>query len=139
MSPGIPGSCPPARTGTTMTSMPPPSSCGSSRRGQGSPAGHHAATVQLGPNTFRLLAIRSGGSVLVAGQSLAEQQHIQGVLLDGELIGGPLLLLVMFAGSLIIGLRALAPVEQSRRRQLEFTADASHELRTPLSVISAET
>jgi signal transduction histidine kinase len=29
-------------------------------------------------------------------------------------------------------------VEQSRRRQLEFTADASHELRTPLSVIRAE-
>jgi signal transduction histidine kinase len=51
---------------------------------------------------------------------------------------GPVLLLAMFAGSLIIGLRALSPVEQSRRRQLEFTADASHELRTPLSVISAE-
>ena len=45
----------------------------------------------------------------------------------------------MFAGSLLIGLRAQAPVEQSRRRQLEFTADASHELRTPLSVIRAET
>jgi signal transduction histidine kinase len=30
-------------------------------------------------------------------------------------------------------------VEQARRRQLEFTADASHELRTPLSVIEAET
>jgi signal transduction histidine kinase len=30
------------------------------------------------------------------------------------------------------------PVEQSRQRQLAFTADASHELRTPLSVIEAE-
>jgi signal transduction histidine kinase len=45
----------------------------------------------------------------------------------------------MFLGSLVVGLRALAPVEQARRRQLEFTADASHELRTPLAVIQAET
>ena len=61
------------------------------------------------------------------------------MLLIGEVTAGPVLLLAMFAGSLLIGLRAQAPVEQARRRQLEFTADASHELRTPLSVIRAET
>ena len=39
---------------------------------------------------------------------------------------------------MVIGVKAAGPVEVSRRRQLEFTADASHELRTPLSVIEAE-
>jgi signal transduction histidine kinase len=82
--------------------------------------------------------VRQDHSWLVAGQSLADQQHIADELMDGEIMVAPVLLLAMFAGSLIIGLRALSPVEQSRRRQLEFTADASHELRTPLSVISAE-
>ena len=102
------------------------------------PAGGGPATVPLGASTFRLAQVRQGGSWLVAGQSLAEQQHTMNVLRGGEALVGPVLLLAMFAGSLIIGLRALSPVEQSRRRQLEFTADASHELRTPLSVISAE-
>ncbi len=103
------------------------------------PASGQRRTAQLGPSAFMLRAARSGQSRLVAGESLAEQTHIVGVLRDGELLGAPILLLAMFAGSLIIGLRAMSPVEQSRRRQLEFTADASHELRTPLSVISAET
>ena len=101
-------------------------------------AGGGPVTVRLGTSTFRLDQARRDGSWLVAGQSLAEQQHTMSVLRGGEALVGPVLLLAMFAGSLIIGLRALSPVEQSRRRQLEFTADASHELRTPLSVISAE-
>jgi signal transduction histidine kinase len=94
-----------------------------------------AVTIRLPRGEFRLYY----GGPYIAGQSLGDQQHLLSVLRDGEALAAPVLLLAMFAGALTIGLRALSPVEQSRRRQLEFTADASHELRTPLSVISAET
>jgi signal transduction histidine kinase len=101
--------------------------------------GGRARTVTLGPGgRFRLDAARYGTGWLVAGQSLVGDAHTERLLLYAEVAAGPFLLLAMFGGSLVVGLRALAPVEQSRRRQLEFTADASHELRTPLSVIRAE-
>jgi two-component system, OmpR family, sensor histidine kinase CiaH len=89
-------------------------------------------------SAFRLELMRDGSSWLIAAQSRAGDAHTERLLLYAEVIAGPFLLLAMFFGSLVVGLRALAPVEQSRRRQLEFTADASHELRTPLSVIRAE-
>ncbi len=98
-----------------------------------------AFTANLGVvSPFRLKMTRYGSGWLIAGQSLAGDAHTRRLLLNAEIIAGPFLLLAMFLGSLVVGLRALAPVEQSRRRQLEFTADASHELRTPLSVIRAE-
>jgi signal transduction histidine kinase len=98
-----------------------------------------AFTADLGrADAFRLELTRDGRDWLVAGQSRAGDAHTERLLLYAEVIAGPILLLAMFFGSLVVGLRALAPVEQSRRRQLEFTADASHELRTPLSVIRAE-
>lgn len=96
-------------------------------------------TVQLGTATFRLKARQTDHGWLVAGQSLANTTRIQRLLLAAEAVAAPVLLGTVFLGTLVVGLQASGPVEQARRRQLEFTADASHELRTPLSVIEAET
>ena len=100
----------------------------------------HAGSVTLesGGTSFRFGAVPSGDGWLVAGESVARVTDARGELLVAELVLGALLLLVTFTGSFIVGLRASAPIEQVRRRQAEFTADASHELRTPLSVIEAE-
>ncbi|MGH9091245.1 MAG: sensor histidine kinase [Acidimicrobiales bacterium] len=107
------------------------------------PPGGRASTsvpvsVGAGPVTYRLASLPLHGGWLVAGQDLAGATHIEGVLFTGELVMGPVVLLAVFVGSLVIGLQAAAPVEQARRRLLDFTADASHELRTPLTVIGAE-
>ena len=95
-------------------------------------------TMAVGPTEFRLRAARVGPDWLVAGQSVAEIQHVRSVLWVPELVFGIALLVAVFGGALAIGLRASAPLELVRRRQAAFTADASHELRTPLSVIEAE-
>jgi len=102
------------------------------------PPSNDAITTRLGATNFRLQSRRIGDQVFVAGQSLAATDHIESDLVALELIAGPVLLLAVFLGTLLIGIKAAGPVEQTRRRQLEFTADASHELRTPLSVIEAE-
>jgi signal transduction histidine kinase len=94
--------------------------------------------ARIGNKSFALQAQRVGDIWLVAGQSLAEVDHVGSDLLALEVIAGPVLLLAVFFGTLLIGIKAASPVELARRRQLEFTADASHELRTPLSVIEAE-
>lgn len=94
--------------------------------------------VHIGAADFRLQVRHVGGRWLVAGQSLAEADHVISDLTALEVIAGPVLLFAVFSGTMLIGIKAAGPVELSRRRQLEFTADASHELRTPLSVIEAE-
>jgi signal transduction histidine kinase len=105
----------------------------------GAQAGRTITATLATSGPYRLRLARSGTDVMVLGLSLSDDHRIERWLLIGEVAAGPVLLLAMFAGALVIGLRAQAPVEQARRRQLEFTADASHELRTPLSVIRAET
>ena len=95
-------------------------------------------TQTVGGRAFRLAAAPSHGGWLVAGESVAKVSESGGDIFLVELVLGALLLLVTFTGSFVVGLRASAPIEQVRRRQAEFTADASHELRTPLSVIEAE-
>src|SRR5262249_53401187 len=94
----------------------------------------------IGPRgaQYQMKMTRDGSGWLVAGQDVAGDAHPRNLLRNAEIIAGPLILAAMFLGLLVVGRRALAPVEQSRRRQLEFTADASHELRTPLAVIRAE-
>jgi len=94
--------------------------------------------LRVGGSSFRLNAIPSRFGWLVAGESVSQIGRIKSNLLIAEGLLGALLLIVTFAGSLVVGLRASAPIEEVRRRQSEFTADASHELRTPLSVIEAE-
>ena len=87
---------------------------------------------------FRFDTLATGRGWLVAGESVGRIGEVRDQLLIAETVLGVLLLVVTFAGSFLVGLRASAPIEQIRRRQAEFTADASHELRTPLSVIEAE-
>ncbi len=95
-------------------------------------------TLATGGSTFRYASAPSNGGWLVAGESVIRVGQVRGDLILVEVLLGALLLLVTFTGSFVVGLRASAPIEQIRRRQAEFTADASHELRTPLSVIEAE-
>jgi signal transduction histidine kinase len=95
-------------------------------------------TVLVQGAPYRIVSVRSDGGWVVAGQNISEISRVQAFLLTPELIVGLLLVLSVFFASYLIGLRASAPLEELRRRQAEFTADASHELRTPLSVIEAE-
>jgi signal transduction histidine kinase len=97
-----------------------------------------AITIGAGGTSFRFQAVTSGSGWLVAGEGIGQIKRVEDTLFLPEAGVGVAVLIFVYAGALVIGLRASAPLELVRRRQTEFTADASHELRTPLSVIEAE-
>ncbi|HEX5824730.1 MAG TPA: HAMP domain-containing sensor histidine kinase [Candidatus Limnocylindrales bacterium] len=96
-------------------------------------------TATIGGVDMRIAGQEVGDDVIVIGQSLEPVAETRATVVLAEIIIAPLLLGIVFLGAVAIGRRVAAPIEQSRKRQLDFTADASHELRTPLAVIEAHT
>ena len=95
-------------------------------------------TIAISGTSFRVRGGLVGDDWAVVGQSLSSVEQAQSNLIVAEALIGPVLLIVVFLGSLAIGSRVASPIEQARRRQMDFTANASHELRTPLAVIQAQ-
>jgi len=96
-------------------------------------------TATIGGVEMRLAGSPIGDDYIIIGQSLEPVAETQGTVVLAELLIAPILLGLVFLGAVAIGRRVAAPIEASRQRQLDFTADASHELRTPLAVIEAHT
>jgi signal transduction histidine kinase len=94
-------------------------------------------TIDIASSQLRIAGTTLPGGHLVVAESMAPLNDARTSVIVGLLAIAPALLLAVFLGSLTVGRRVAAPIEQARQRQLAFTADASHELRTPLSVIEA--
>jgi signal transduction histidine kinase len=100
---------------------------------------HDPVTATVGGYELRLAGRQVGDDWVVIGQSMDPVTDTRGTVVLAELLIAPLLLGIVFLGAVAIGRRVAKPIEESRQRQLDFTADASHELRTPLAVIEAHT
>jgi signal transduction histidine kinase len=96
-------------------------------------------TASVGGTELRLQGAAVGDLYVVVGQSLESVTDARSTVVLAEAAIGFAVLLIVFFGAVAVGRRVAEPIEEARRRQMDFTADASHELRTPLSVIEANT
>lgn len=96
-------------------------------------------TISVAGTNLRVSGAPAGIDYVVVGQTTNSVAEAQSTVIVAEIGIGPVLVLFVFLGAVVIGRRVAAPIEAARQRQMEFTADASHELRTPLSVIEAHT
>ena len=92
----------------------------------------------IGGSSFSIAGAKAVGGRWVVAISNAPIDHETLVLYEAELVLLPIVLGAFFVVAYLVGRRAAAPIAESRKRLLNFTADASHELRTPISVIEAE-
>lgn len=92
----------------------------------------------IGSRPFRFAGEPVRGGRLVAATSTRSERFALTTLAAIELVLAPLVFAGVLGTAWLIGRRAADPVEQARRQQQAFVADASHELRTPLTVIEAE-
>lgn len=100
----------------------------------------HPATMSYYGRPFRFYSQKLGdGSTWVIAADVTQVRNDLMFVGFGEILLGIPILITIFGVALWSGYRSAYPVEQDRKRQLAFTADASHELRTPLQVIEAET
>ncbi len=88
---------------------------------------------------IRYIKIVEGDTIKVAFSNL--NSRYGGLLKYAWTVLGALILGLLghFLISVSLARMALAPVEESWKKQKQFVADASHELKTPLSVIMANT
>lgn len=95
--------------------------------------------VEIAGSELRIAGAVTENGHVVVGESMGAVNDARMTAVIGLLVIAPILLGVVFVGSIAIGRRVALPIERARQRQLAFTADASHELRTPLAVIEANT
>ncbi len=83
------------------------------------------------------LKTQKDGYMLVAFIDNAIMQGGMATVFRNTLIFGGISVIAVFAASILLAKRIVAPLEESFRKQKQFISDAGHELKTPVSVVSA--